>query len=186
VRRRMKKEILNHKEEMNLREEILKEHSRKQTLRLANWVGKDRTRFTMLMDIFLHDEYRVVQRASWIIMYTAADHPEWIKPWIKKMLEYSGKPVHDAVKRNILRILQDVEIPKPFQGMAATVCFNFLLSQNEPVAVKVFSMSVLANLAKYEPELKQEIILIIEEQIEWGKPAFRSRGKKILRQLREP
>ena len=34
----------------------------------------------------------------------------------------------------------------------------------EALAVKVFSMSVLANLAKYYPEIKAELKLIIEDQ----------------------
>ena len=145
---------------MNLREEILKEHSKKQTIRLAKWVGEDRRRFSELMDLFLHDGYRVVQRSAWIVRYVADAHPGWIKAWLKRMLEYCKKPVHDAVKRNIIRILTEM--------------------------VKVFSMTVLANIAQYEPDLKQELKLLIEEQMESGTAGFKSRGRKILRQLEKP
>lgn len=168
---------------MNLREEVLKEHSKKQTVRLAKWVGEDKKRFAELMNLFLHDEYRVVQRSAWIVKYVADAHPDWIKPWLKRMLEYCRQPVHDAVKRNVIRILQDMELPKNLRGIAATICFDFLSSPKEPVAVKAFSMTVLANLSEHEPDLKQELIMVIREQMEWEKPAFRSRGKKILKQL---
>lgn len=168
---------------MNLREEVLKEHSKKQTVRLAKWVGKDKKRFTLLMNLFLHDEYKVVQRCAWIVKYVADEHPEWIKPWLKRMLDYCRQPVHDAVKRNVIRILQDIQIPKNLQGIAATICFDFLSSPEEPVAVKAFSMTVLANISQQEPDLKQELIMVIREKMEWEKPAFRSRGKKILQQL---
>jgi hypothetical protein len=168
---------------LNLREEILKEHSKRQTLRLSKWVSVDKTRFDELMNLFLHDEYRVVQRSSWIVKYVAEDHSDRIQPYLKQMLEYCQQPVHDAVKRNVVRILQNIKIPKKLQGLAATVCFNFLTSQQEPVAVKVFSMSVLVNLAKQEPDLRHELILLIEEQMDWEKPGFRARGKKILKQL---
>lgn len=120
---------------MNLRLEILTEHSKRQTLRLANWVGGERSRFDELMDLFLHDEYRVVQRSSWIVKHVADVHPEWVKPYLKQMLRYCKQPVHDAVKRNIVRVLAELEIPKSIQGLAATVCFDLLASQKEPVAV---------------------------------------------------
>jgi len=168
---------------MNLREEVLREHSKKQTVRLGKWVGGDKRRFTKLMNLFLHDEYRVVQRSAWVVKHVADEHPDWMRPWLKRMLVYCRQPVHDAVKRNVIRILQDMELPKNLQGIAATTCFDFLSSPEEPVAVKVFSMTVLANIAKHEPDLKQELIMLIREQMEWEKPAFRSRGKKILKQL---
>ncbi|HYV93171.1 MAG TPA: hypothetical protein VE978_15455 [Chitinophagales bacterium] len=168
---------------MNLREEILKEHSKQQTIRLANWVGKEKKRFTELMNLFLHDEYRVVQRSAWIVKHVADEHPDWIKPWLKKMLEYCKQPVHDAVKRNVIRILTEIDLPKNLYGLAATICFDFLSSATEPVAVKVFSMTVLSNIAQHEPELKQELRLLIEDQMQWEKPGFTSRGRKILAQL---
>ena len=169
---------------MNLRSEILKEHSKRNTVRLAKWVSADKGRFNELMDLFLHDEYRVVQRSSWIVRYVADEHPEWIMPYLKKMLEYCRKPVHDAVKRNVMRILQDIDIPSNLQGLAATICFDLLASQKEAVAVKAFSMTVLARIARGEAGLKNELSTLIEEQMEFEKPAFRSRGKKILKELR--
>ena len=168
---------------MNLREEILKEHSKKQTVRLAKWTGKDKKRLTGLMNLFLHDEYRVVQRSAWIVKHVADEYPDWIKPWLKKMLKYCTQPVHDAVKRNVIRILTEIDLPKNLYGLAATICFDFLSSTTEPVAIKVFSMTVLANIAQHEPELKHELKLLIQEQMEWENAGFKSRGRKILAQI---
>src|SRR5262245_57128738 len=102
---------------MDIRSEILKEHSRNQTVRLAKWIRNDRSRFEELMNLFLHDEYRVVQRAAWIVKYVADDRPEWVIPYLEKMLEYCKQPVHDAVKRNVIRVLENIQIPKELQGL---------------------------------------------------------------------
>lgn len=91
---------------------------------------------------------------------------------------YCRQPVHDAVKRNVIRILQDIELPKNSQGFAATICFDFLSSPKESVAVKAFSITVLANISPHEPDLKQELIMLIKEQMEWEKPAFQIARKK--------
>ena len=63
----------------NLREEILKEHSRAQCSKIAKWVGNDQKRFDELLQLFLNDEYRVTQRAGWPLGYCVEAHPELIK-----------------------------------------------------------------------------------------------------------
>lgn len=169
---------------MNLEAEILKEHSKRNTQRLAKWIGNDKKRFEQLMDIVLKGEYRVTQRGAWIVRHCAELHPSLIKPYINKMIDRMLEPgMHVAVKRNIVGILQDVEIPKRLVGKIATICFDLLASQQEPIAVKCFSMTVLANIAQQEPELRNEIRLLIEQQMPWGTAGFRSRGKRILREL---
>lgn len=168
---------------MKLREEILREHSKKQSEKIAAWVCRDKKRFTALMHLFLHDEYRVVQRCAWVVKLVADQHPDWISPYIRKMLLYCKQPVHDAVKRNVVNILQDIDLPENLQGLAATTCFDFLATPNLPVAIKVFSMTVLYNITQQHPELRNELRTIIEEQIEFESAAFRSRGFKVIKQL---
>jgi len=49
---------------INLRQEILAEHSKAQVDKIKAWVGGSLDRFNELFVLFLHDEYRVVQRAA--------------------------------------------------------------------------------------------------------------------------
>ena len=91
--------------------------------------------------------------------------------------------VHDSVKRNVIRILQFIPIPDTLLGEVASVCFNYLASPNEPIAVRVFSMTVLANIAQKEPGLKNELRLTIERQLEHGSMAFCSRARRVMKML---
>ena len=88
------------------------------------------------------------------------------------------------MKRNVVRILQFVDIPRGLQGIVANQCFEFLSSIDEPIAVRTFSMTVLAKIAKDEPDLKKELELIVRQMLPYGTPAFRARAKKVLK-LRE-
>lgn len=172
---------------MHLDSEILKEHSKHNTVRIARRIGNDKKRFKQLMDLFLKGEYRVTQRSAWIVSHCADEHPALILPYLNKMIDRMMEPdVHTAVRRNVVRLLQNIEIPPSLAGKVATICFELLASQKEPVAVKCFSMTVLANIAKQEPDLKNEIRLMIEQQMPWGTGGFQSRGKKILRELHHP
>jgi hypothetical protein len=51
--------------------------------------------------------------------------------------------------------------------------------------VKVFGMTVLANLCEKLPELKNELRIIIEDQMPYGSAGFKSRGSKILKKLQQ-
>jgi hypothetical protein len=168
---------------MNIRRQILKEHSKSNSLCIAKYVGDDEKRFAELMDLFLQGEYRVVQRAAWVVNFVSANHPQLVKPYLKKMLLYLKSDVHDAVKRNVLRLLQFIEIPKNLQGLTAEICFQFLMDAKEPIAVKVFSMTVLSNLCKTNPELKNELRLVIEDQLLNASKGFKARARKLFKEL---
>ncbi|WP_343307647.1 hypothetical protein AAHN97_10990 [Chitinophaga niabensis] len=170
---------------MNLRSQILSEGSKENALKVVHWIGNDPERFRSLMDIFLHDEYRVVQRASWVMSIVAEEQPALVKPHLKAMVDRMGDAdIPVAVKRNVVRVLQFIPVPKKLQGPVMDYCFRFLEDPQETVAVRVFSMTVLANLAQQYPEIKNEIILLIEDQLREGAlPAFKSRGKKTLKLL---
>jgi hypothetical protein len=171
---------------MNILKELQKDFNKSTCDQIVKYIGNDQERFSMLVDAFLNSEYRITQRAAWPLSYSVKNHPELIKPHLRKIIHNLKKPkIHDAVKRNTVRFLQFIEIPKPLHGITLDNCFKLLLDKKEPVAIKVFSMTVLANLTLDYPELKNELITIIEDQMPYGSPGFVSRGKKTLKQLRK-
>ncbi len=171
---------------MNIRAELLAEHSRDQAEKIANWIGNKPERFATFIGLFLHDEYRVVQRAAWVLSVVAEKHYELARPLLPQMIAKMQEPgVHVAVKRNVVRILQFLEIPEELHGDVMNVCFDMLADPKETIAVRAFSMTVLTNLAKHYPDIKHELIAIIEDQLEQGASAgIIARSKKLLKELR--
>ena len=168
----------------NLRQEILKEHSKIQCSRIVHWVDSNQQRFDELFKLFLHDEYRVVQRSAWPVSHAVIAHPEFIKDHWAAFITNLKKPnLHDSVKRNSIRLLQYINIPKKYQGEIMNICFSYLESPTEALAIKVFSMSVLLKLAKLYPEIMTELKIIIEDQLPGQSAGFKSRAKKVLSQL---
>ena len=169
---------------MNLRNEILKEHSKAQCTKIVKWVGSNQLRFDELFYLFLNDEYHVVQRAAWPVSYCVDEHPQLINKHWKELMDNLKKPnLHDAVKRNSIRLMQHIELPEAYHGVIMDMCFTYLESPKESLAVKVFSMSVLGNLTKYYPEIKPELKLIIDDQFPYQSAGFKSRAKQVLKQL---
>ncbi|HQW44446.1 MAG: hypothetical protein IPP02_06085 [Chitinophagaceae bacterium] len=169
---------------MNLKETILSEHSKANCNRIVKWIGNNPERFDELFNLFLHDEYGVVQRAAWPLSYLVIDHPQLIHKHFSKLLKYVKKSgLHDAVKRNTVRLLQEIDIPKKYHGEVMNLCFDYIISPVEKPAVKASSLTILANLSKEYPDIKQELKTIIEDRWNVETAAFRARGKKILKSL---
>lgn len=166
---------------MNIENALLDEHSKNQCSLIVDYIGNNKERFSELMELFFNGGYRITQRASWPMSYCVKNHPELIKPYFKRLLyNLNKKGVHDAVIRNTVRLLEDVEIPKKFHGRIMSTCFDFIQSNQVAVAIKVFSLSILHNLSRQYPEIIPELKLLIQERWEAETPAFRARARKIM------
>jgi hypothetical protein len=64
------------------------------------------------------------------------------------------------------------------------LCFGYIASPDEAIAVKAFSLTVLQNFSRRYPEIKNELKVIIEERWDYETAAFRSRAKKILKDIK--
>ncbi len=167
---------------MNLQEEILKEHSKAQCLKIVQWVGNSQQHFDELFHLFLTGDYRVTQRAAWPLSYCVEANPSFIKKNFTKLINNLQQPnLHNAIKRNTVRLLQYVDIPQKLQGQVMDICFGYVASPKEAVAVKAFSLTVLGNLAKLYPEILPEIKLLIEDQLPNQTAAFKSRAAYFLK-----
>ena len=165
---------------MDIRQSLLSEHSKPQTMKIVEFIGADEKRFAELMKIFFAGEYRLTQRAAWSLNYCAEQHPELIQPYLPKLLNCLNRDdVHNAVKRNIVRLLQFIEIPKKSHAKVYSLCIDLVDNPNEPVAVRVFAMTVAARIAKSEPALMNELRLIVRQHLPHSTAAFQKRVAQL-------
>jgi hypothetical protein len=170
---------------MNIKEALLQEHSKKQCLKIVAYVGDDKKLFAELITLMITGEYRVAQRAAYSVSYCVQKHPALIKPWFGKMIKKMGdKQAHDAIRRNSLRILEDIDIPEKYCGELFEISNNYLHDIKEPIAVRVFSISVMFNIAKKYPDLNNEVKHNAESLLHCGIPALESRSKNILKEIK--
>ena len=153
-------------------------------LELASLVSHDKKKYAELIQLILEAESPIPQYGSWVLQHSADMDATQIIPYISQLLQLLEEKPHNAVKRAVLRSIVDVQIPAENLDHAVDLCFRFLEDHNEPVAVKMFSMCVLWNACQNEPELLQELGRQIEVQLPVSSAGFKSRGRKILKDLR--
>lgn len=136
-----------------------------------------------LMECFFDKEYRVHQNASWPVGKIGEQRPDLLQPYIHKMVETLDNSVHDAFIRNTVRSFQSIDLPEELEGIVYDKCFTYLNNPRTAVAIRAFSMTVLANIAIKYPELKEELIKTIELYYPNAKPGFKSRAKREIKRL---
>lgn len=163
---------------MHLRELVLEEHSRAQADKIVAYIGRDEKRFSELMHLFFEGEYRVTQRAGWPMSDIAQKHPELFAPYLEKAVDYLKRPdIHPAIVRNVLRVLQGVELPEEIQGEMLETCLSYVQDPKQGGAIKAFAITVLKNICKAYPELANEVSLVLKDRFSYEKPAFKVRAR---------
>lgn len=170
---------------LNIKKEILSSSFKEQAEFVSQYIIENPEHFPTLMDLFFSSDTFTCQRSSWVMSHCIDKDIRLITPYLSKMVKNLSNNVSDATKRSTVRMLEKVEIPQPLWEDCLNHCFHYLESHDEPIAVKVFSMTVLYNLSLKIPEIINELIMIIEDMMPYGSAGLKSRGKKILGKLRK-
>ncbi len=160
---------------MVLRDEILREHSKAQCEKIVKYAGNSKRRFNDLLSLFLNGEYSIIQRAAWPLTKIARQQPALFQNHFNKLALHANRTdLHPAVRRNITRIIEVMDIPENDEGEWMDLAFIiFLADIREAIAVKAHCIGILANLSKKYPEIIPEIRTVLAAQR--PTPALRAR-----------
>jgi len=150
---------------------------------LIGEVLKSESHFTTLLQLALYEKDPLAWRACWVL-----DGSDERKPGL------AGKHIPEIVKalpaleskgslRSLLRMLSRYDIPEEEQGLLIDLCFSYLVSEQFPVAVKAHAMMIIYQHVLLYPELKNELIAIIEDQEDNNTVGFKSRGRRLIKQM---
>ena len=168
---------------MNLRDEILRDRSKAQIQRIAEWIGNNKARYQELTMLFLSGDPKVTPRAGWVLSHCADTHPHLILPYLSDFLEYAQNPPHGSVQRNVIRAMTLIVIPEELEGLSYDLCYALAAQVKEDIAVRVHAMSVITAIALKYPELKSEVYDLLQSLKDHESAGIRSRSRKLLKKL---
>lgn len=148
-------------------------------------IGKYPEHFEMLMDIALSSTDKKSWRAVWLADRIHDHYPGLLLPYLEPMIIKLQTLEDLAKKRHFLKLISAHEIPEQHLSFLFDFCLKTLTSE-EPPAVRVHAMQVLFNISEIEKDLKPELILIIEQEMEFRSTAgIITRGSKLVKKLRK-
>ena len=149
----------------------------------VTFIGTNQDLFDDLVEIMLHSNKPIPQRAAWVMTVVIDNYPWLLKNQLNLLIDSMQYFKHPALARCFLRALCVIDIPDDKMGLLYEKCHNYLFDTKQPAAIRVFALQVMYNISEKEPELKFELKLIIESQIINSTAGLQNRGGKLLEKL---
>lgn len=167
---------------MDIAAQLAAEHSKSLTDRLIVYAGEKPQHLHQLIELVLGSDRLLAQRASWPLSYAVLQHLEWAKPYEAKMLKHLlREDIHDAEKRNLLRIWMHSLPDEKHLSTLFDRCFELARRSHEAGAVRAFSIQVLGHIAAPYSELREEVQYLLADLEQESTPAIRSSTRTVLK-----
>ena len=142
--------------------------------------------FEQMLKLCMESKYPMAMRAARVIQFYCDKYPEKILQHIDYVLPLFINTKVDGVKRSILKIFIDRIAVNliPELGLVLSKCYDWLLSDKEAIAVRVYSLELINKIALSEPELFQELKIVAEQLDLDAYPSLRYRMRRILKSLK--
>lgn len=169
---------------------------RKDRLEIAHWIVRHPEEFENLLHYTKKTDEDISYKAAWIMEMACIEELSLLYPYLDAFLSLLPKVYKNQALRPLAKICELLmeayysKTPHPVQKIITLkhreqlteVCFDWLIS-NQKVAVKAYSMQCLYFLGKEFDWIHSELRINIEKEFSGQLPAFKARGKNILRQL---
>ena len=141
-------------------------------------------RLERLLELVFDDTQHANWRAAWILDKINTKNPMMTERHLPQIREALYRTKDHSKMRHYLKIISLHEIPRDSVGLLLDRTMTIFTSACYPIAVRAHAMQILYQIAQIEPELKPELIQVIEHEMEFHPSAgIKSRGKRILSQL---
>lgn len=144
-------------------EEMLERLSSKQLKKdikaAAKSVGEEGDIFLKLS---LHPVIEIAARASWAYRDWAILYPEKSRKLSPKVIQTLHKTTNGSVIRNLLGAILDQGFPKSVSARLLEVCLDHFTRNGYAIAVYANILGIFADLAKFHPEIKKEVMLLAD------------------------
>lgn len=164
---------------------LLTKHSAETRDVVVNLIGGDTDRFQAAWEIFCSDEPPLPQRMSWVLEHLTAKHPSHAARYVSSIIARIPFMKHPAELRAATKILSKTPLQRSFIPELYDPMLQLFMDPQIPIAIRANSLVVLYEITQMEPEFKYELELVIADQMPNAGPAIISRGKKILKNLKQ-
>jgi len=125
----------------------------------------------------------IKMRASDAMEKASIEHPEYLLPFKKQLMEVANNSEQKEVRWHMAQILPRLNLNHK-ENIAVIDILLTYLSGNSSI-VNTFVMQAFANIAKTDEKLRPSLLAHISELTTEGTPAMKARGKKLLAELKD-
>lgn len=139
-----------------------------------------------LMKFALYNKHPNSWRAIYLADKIHEKNPELIQPYIEEIIGQLENEKHHGKRRHFLKLISLSTVSPRYFGFLVDHCMTTFTSAKEPIANRVHAMQILYNISDAEPDLKPELLEIIQQEMEFHPtPGIRSRGTRLAKKLQK-
>lgn len=132
----------------------------------------------------IHQEYKITSRFLWLLSDIGLLNPRKLHqhlPYLFSLLDN----LDEKYKTSLANYWLIAGVPSENEGQAIDLLFQWIVSAQINISIKSRAILVALELVKKHPELKQEFILCLNDQVEKHTQDFKKRVGKVLCQLKK-
>jgi hypothetical protein len=121
-------------------------------------------------------------RAADAVEKITARQPVLLQPYKAQLLEQIAGIEQQEVRWHVAQMLPRLDLDQEERQAAVRILRGYLTDRSR--IVQTFALQALADLAEGDEGLRRQVIPLIEQMVQSGSPAVKSRGRKLLSQLK--
>jgi hypothetical protein len=138
--------------------------------------------FDPLFGGLLADDPLIRMRAADAVEKITAQRPEYLQPYKSILIERVAPIDQQEVRWHVAQILPRLHATPAERAAVVGILQHYLRDRSKIVCT--FAMQALADLAAADTALRAQVIPLLKQCAAAGSPAMRSRGRKLLKQLK--
>lgn len=138
-----------------------------------------------LLDLAYLEKEKFSPRAARVVYFVARTDPSLLDPYVNEIIQSLPQINNTSIKSNFTNLLTFIDLEKhqEYLGTVVDQCFKWLSSPADTAATKVYCMEILLQVTRFIPELKDELISTVEDQMTKGTSGVKVRCWEILNKL---
>ncbi len=142
--------------------------------------------FVTLFELVFANEKQYSQRAARVVYYLIAGRPDLFEKYSEIILEKIPEMPDESIKFSLLKVFNVCKLPKDEEklGLLTNICFDLVEAKVTRIALKVYAIEVLFRISAIYPDIKRELIFLLEKYSNGAQTAFKTRARKIIISLK--
>jgi len=145
-----------------LRELILKEYSKNNSLFIAKVLLKKPELITTFLQLIYLEEEPVSRRAAWSLRLLFDSSPKTLEPYYNEFIAQLENIKSPPILRSLLAIISKIRVEEQWHGYLIQYTSEAIMNPKTEIATKAFSMDIFFQIAKNQPDLFYELEQMID------------------------
>ncbi|MFM6984602.1 MAG: hypothetical protein ACKOXF_10755 [Chitinophagaceae bacterium] len=150
---------------------------------IANRAVEEEEVLEELLSILVNGITREQYIASWILSRVVEIEPDILNESAHNAcLKIIHTTKEGGIKRNLIRVWQfSMPESEAIRLEILDLAFKLLSDTAQDVAVRVFAITVLEKLLRHFPEIKEEVLFLLEREYPQATPSFKVRADRFIK-----